>query len=466
NNPHCSDTAGRTSALNPATPWCSPAGLTENRGALFQPGDTIYIKSGDYKTGPCSVTTAGTPDHPIVLRPYPGDRVTIRGARGACDALISLKRAAYWTIDSLTMISSTQGRVIEATDANGLMVRNCQLTLGPQRDTVVVHLVNSSNAVIENNTFIGIADALRRHTPTTSDGLLLDNSHHCTIRNCRFADCGHIALNLRNSGTNVVEKNTIENRLHTAMAIGNIPGNPGSASGNIIRANTIRKFNLVPITPKLPGIGIEILYASNNLICNNLIYEGGNNSTGIFIGADPGKGRATGNKIYNNTICWPGGRGIDLANFGAIGTKNGIADNKVFNNIISGITTPAAVDNELSRSAPIAMTFPGFEENLGYGNEIKNNLLSGADSTLVKSRDANCRLKRSYSLESLSAAGFTRGNITGDPRFVAPGKDFHLGPSSPARRAGIPLREVDTDFDGRARAPRENDIGAFQSSSP
>src|SRR6266478_3234616 len=81
-NPHCSDSGGRTAAMNPATPWCGPAGLIENHGGKFKPGDTVYIKGGDYTTAPFGVTSSGSSDKPITLCPYPGDRVTIGGASG------------------------------------------------------------------------------------------------------------------------------------------------------------------------------------------------------------------------------------------------------------------------------------------------------------------------------------------------------------------------------------------------
>ena len=67
--------AGNGSA---SRPWDLKTGLSGGRGAV-QPGDTLWLRGGTY-VAPFTSLLVGTTAAPIVVRPYPAERVVIDGA--------------------------------------------------------------------------------------------------------------------------------------------------------------------------------------------------------------------------------------------------------------------------------------------------------------------------------------------------------------------------------------------------
>ncbi|HUG94079.1 MAG TPA: hypothetical protein VML55_24830, partial [Planctomycetaceae bacterium] len=62
------------------SPW--DIGTALGGGQKIAPGDTIYLRAGDYRLRPrgeIEVRLAGTPERPIHVRPAPGERATIDG---------------------------------------------------------------------------------------------------------------------------------------------------------------------------------------------------------------------------------------------------------------------------------------------------------------------------------------------------------------------------------------------------
>lgn len=458
NNGACSDNRDRVSVVNPETPWCGLAAIEEGGGRKFRPGDTIYIKGGEYSMAPLRLFSAGTINRPIKLRSYPGESVTLCGNGASAPALITFFSGAdHWLVSNLTIRATAQKKLIDGYHVSGLTLKDCEFGPIPAYGSAVIGLQDCSDVTLDHVKVFGVADiTLAAARVTSCDGVTLDQCRRCVIRQCKVGDCGHVGINLRNSADNVIEMNVIENRLHTGAAIINIPGNPGASVGNVFRRNIVRGFNQMTKASEPSGIGLEILYASSNLVCNNLFLNGANDATGLSIVADPTKGEANENRVIHNTFWRTGARGIEIAHFGRIGTKNSIRGNRIYNNIIE---VEGGAD---SRSAPIAMTFHQFEENAGYGNEFKNNLLHGGDAFVVKSRTANAALRRAYTAEALNTTNFAQGNIDGDPRFVQAGSDFHLRQESPAVGAGILIEDSDGDFEGRKRTGR-CDLGAYQS---
>jgi hypothetical protein len=58
-------------------PWNLATALAHP--AAVQPGDTIWLRGGVYKTGALTTRLTGTPVAPIIVRQYPGERATIDG---------------------------------------------------------------------------------------------------------------------------------------------------------------------------------------------------------------------------------------------------------------------------------------------------------------------------------------------------------------------------------------------------
>jgi len=365
---------------------------------------------------------------------------------------------------------------------NGLTVNNCSFGPNQGNDDIgfghrypsaplqegwgaLVHFTQLTHSTFTNNTFVGVDSLLQvRMNSTNGDGLILDNSSNNLIRSNQFGNIGHIALSLRNSGVNIVEHNTIENKLHTAFAVADIVGNPGSCSGTIFRQNLIKNINQFPSydSSYAQGVGIEILSTNSVSIYSNIIENGYNDATGLSIVVDPNTALCTSHSIYNNTFYSPGGRGIDISNFGNIGTKNGIINNVIRNNIIVGVSPPVNSPNAASRNAPIVLTFYQFEEHNGYGNRIENNLLYASDGIMIKSRTADCSLR--YSYNAISAPWGTQ-NVFGDPSFIVNGQNLGLLRSSPAVNRAVSTRSsiVTRDYNDHVLANGNPDIGAIYS---
>jgi len=74
------------------------------QSTTIQPGDTVYLRGGTY-TGPFVSTLTGTPDAPIVVRPYEGERVIIDAVdmpdRQSQGNLLSIRGGdtEYWNLE-------------------------------------------------------------------------------------------------------------------------------------------------------------------------------------------------------------------------------------------------------------------------------------------------------------------------------------------------------------------------------
>lgn len=418
-HPRCSDSRDRVSAMSSDTPWCSPAALDESRSRRVKPGDIICVKGGDYTIKPIRLYSVGFKDKPITIAALPGATVTIRGSSLKYESLITFGVGAnYWTLDGFNIVGYEKidkGRLyipklIDAQQSTGHVLRN--LTLGPVqgKDDIgfgfrwsnqptneswacVVQWATMNECLVDNVTILGIdSPANVVIDRNASDGLLMDNCKANVIRNSCFGDCGHVALDLRNSPVNVIEHNLIENRLHTGAAIINIPGNAGDSTGNIFRHNIVRRYNESPSYSTIGGIGLQILHAGDNLVCDNLIHDGGNDATGISVSTDPTRGRADRNRVYHNTIYRPGGRGVEIGHFGPAASYCAASDNEIIHNLILCDVPPGDAPNALSRSAPVALTLPDLEKS---GTIIRANMLRSIDGIGIRWRDENAKLRMS-----------------------------------------------------------------------
>ena len=103
--------------------YAAPDGKTSNRGTKdspwslakalaninpVKPGDTVWLRGGTY-TGHFVSELHGTPDQPIVVRPYPGERASIDGNENAGNNPTLLIRGSYtWYRDFEVTNSSTE----------------------------------------------------------------------------------------------------------------------------------------------------------------------------------------------------------------------------------------------------------------------------------------------------------------------------------------------------------------------
>ena len=108
-------TAGGDGSAN--SPWDITTAL-EDKTATVDPGDTIYLRGGTY-TVPAGidVNLVGEEGNPVIIKPYPGESVTIDGNRdGEAVKLVNIVRfgaGGYVRLQGCRVTnSSIEGRTI------------------------------------------------------------------------------------------------------------------------------------------------------------------------------------------------------------------------------------------------------------------------------------------------------------------------------------------------------------------
>ncbi|MCC6290841.1 right-handed parallel beta-helix repeat-containing protein [Candidatus Nomurabacteria bacterium] len=486
NNSNCSDQHSRSQALNPQTPWCGLAGLTENHGLTVRPGDTVYFRAGDYTGREAGIISDGTPSGRITIKPYPGDMVIWRGGSTSYERLFSAT-TDYLTLEGFTIvghIDTSEGSLympvlLSFSNNTGLELRN--LTIEPFQSVNdigfgnrwpsdhsregwghAVKLYNSDNFKIQNikitcQASTDVYPALKFN----GDGLQLDNVRNGVVENSEFKDCAHIPLTTRfNSYGVTIQNNVISNVFHTGMASG------VGSHNNIIRNNIIKNYNSIPNDLSNRSHGIELLGENDSLIYNNIVYNGANNGNGISLGnsQDSNFSQNNNNKIFHNTVYSTNYNNISLGSNGLFGTNNWVNNNQIKNNITYGIQQYQSEGQFLH--GEIRVYGYDYEGNNGYGNIFQNNLVKDfrPEEKPIVSRNFRNNTYNRYSVAEFNSLPWASGNIEGDPKFINPSAgDFHLQATSPAINAAPCLPEVTVDFDGRSRSAGGGcTIGAFE----
>lgn len=486
NNPNCSDQHVRIQALNPQTPWCGLAGLTENHGLMVRPGDTVYFRAGEYIGREAGIISDGTPSGRITIKPYPGDTVIWRGGSTSFERLFSAT-TDYLTLEGFTIIghiNTPQGSLympvlLSFSNVTGLELRN--LTIQPFQSVNdigfgnrwpsdhsregwghAVKLENSDNFKIQNIKITCQASTdVFPDLKFNGDGLQLDNVRNGVVENSEFKDCGHIPLTIRfNSYGVTIQNNVMSNVFHTGMASG------VGSHDNIIRNNIIKNYNSIPNDLSDRSHGIELLGESNSLIYNNIVYNGANNGNGISLAnsQDSNFSQNNNNKVFHNTVYSTNYNNISVSSNGLFGTNNWANGNQIKNNIFYGIQQYQGEGQFLH--GEIRVYGHDYEGNNGYGNIFQNNLVKDfrAEEKPIVSRNFRNNTYNRYSVAEFNNLSWASGNIEGDPKFVNPGAgDFHLQSTSPAINAAPCLPEVTVDFEGRSRSAGGGcTIGAFE----
>ncbi len=372
---------------NPQTdgPW-----LTIPKAAYnLRPGDTVYIRAGEYESDYIVPSTSGTSGQYIVYKNYPSEVVTIKNGINQ----INLDNRSYIIIDGLEF-RDAGGNWITMNGTEHCIIKNCHFegnsawagikmngadynkilnnTLiavcggGNDGPDDVIWCGESSYNLFEGNDFRygthNCFDMQGRGPNTTSTGNI--------IKNNKFYNPWHTALSLFYGGErNLVEGNVI---LDAGEACGpnTCPGNAcgserdrtqfsrmnhgGLQFGNdlcIIRKNVFVNNGKQSLTPK-NGSGSEE-NAANNRIYNNTYYK---NYAGLYSNTTK---PVYGNIIKNNIFYK--NRNYEIYRF-LTGSPN---NNYYFNNSILGVSPPVNWNNTKK-----GISY--FESN--YPNEWKDNL--------------------------------------------------------------------------------------------
>lgn len=294
-------------------------------------------------------------------------------------------------------------------------------------------------------------DAIGVWGPTAPDnkGVIRPSVHHIDIENNIAHDAGCGGIDSINADYVTVIGNTTYNNGNTApnqcsgISLGQLTDfDNGRGFRNIISGNlSYNNFNQVPVpgqTYTTDGEGI-IIDDSRHTETDNAAYHG-----------------AT--LIYGNIVVGNGGCGIL-----AFSSDNvTVANNTTFQNEQS--TTIDGVTAEFSSEQSGTITFlnniadsgsadaPTFEDNGSTKDSWDYNLSAGGG----------------FDLENDAAPSIGRHNLEGaNPQFVLPSTDlaianFHLGPNSPALRAGEAEGYDQADYGGTVLgAGSKPDLGAY-----
>jgi hypothetical protein len=158
--------------------------------------------------------------------------------------------------------------------------------------------------------------------------------------------------------------------------------------------------------------------------------------------------------------------------------QNGERD-LIQNNSFAGMNgAPVYLDDCASGRGACPTAAVRFDNNLIIGfpdysrqNSVYVPALDSAEPTNYFSQENGSRRNnlmfqtRSANPIACGGAGSTGEVCNGDPKLIAETDidtlDFHLGPGSPARAAGIAIPDIETDIAGIPRRSREYDVGAY-----
>jgi autotransporter-associated beta strand protein len=252
---HLDSLSGNDSAdgLTPSTAWQS---LTKANSIVYQPGDSLLLKSGASWTGRLQPQGSGTAQARIVLDRYGiGAKPLIHGG-GIAGGTVTLHNSEYWTIQNLEV---TNNGTTEAKKM-GINVRNdCVGTLSgiEVRDCDIHDVTGVMNNYIDGKESGGIVFQI-------------------TVSN----------LNVPSKWQNIIiEGNTIRNVIREGILMQSLwinkpkdPNSSWSGAGNYLPSENVRIASNT--LDNIGGDGIIPWCVKNGIIEYNLVRRSNNNSLG------------------------------------------------------------------------------------------------------------------------------------------------------------------------------------------
>jgi hypothetical protein len=462
-------------------PWQT---LAKINATVFQPGDSILLKSGSVWQGQLSPLGSGVPERVITMGSYgAGAKPRIDG--GGIVAAVLLKNQEYWEIENLEVTNDApepaarRGVLILGDDA-GRTLHHIHL-----RNLEVHHVRGMLGTEAAARTTGGIAFEIRgRAQPGRFDDIMVEKcsvTHvdncglftwtdfrvhprdprwmelaftNVTIRQNTLVDIGKNAVVIRSTRSPLIERNLV------TSAAARLHGNAIYVFGckdAIVQHNEVygTKFDKVEGAAfdsdyNSEGTIIQYNYSHDNEgglvnLCNNpqsvppsgfndgtiVRYNISQNDVFRVIAFD---GPVTNTQIYNNTIYVGPGLAPKIIEFDLFGRSGGYAVRTAFrNNIIYNLGEATYAWGDSKENV--------FEHNCFYGRHPEG--------------EPQDRLK-----------------ITADPQFVSPGKGgrgvntvegYRLRANSPCVDAGLSIEgHGGRDYAGRPLYQNKPDIGAFE----
>lgn len=385
-HPSASDSNPGTESL----PWKT---LYRAETQMLQPGDTVYVKPGDYDASvggswsepAINLAASGTAAAPITLKAIPRHGATVRG-NGAAPALGSRGRH-YIVID---------GFVVTGTSPKGMAV------FGTSSTALV------KGVVLQNNIVSGIHID---HPTDNSDGIRIELADGALVRNNKIYDVRNGTMSWNAAGVKIYDsQNTVVENNEIYGASSGIFDKRGG------RNNTHRRNYIHDCA----SVGVMIYTNTEYPKRDIYVYENVVDRTGkgALIHQNGDASILDNIQVYNNTFARYGSEG---GMYPAEAAPAGRA--YIYNNIFYRTSTPTVGDFFTYNDPPATVGLMNY--NL-FANNPKFTL----------GRYTTGRVFNGLAGWQ-GATGFDRNSLTGDPGFVdAASGDFRLANGSPALRAG------------------------------
>ena len=412
------DPAGGGTGLTPTSPKQPQYAINSATS-----GDTLVFAPGTYLAG----TTYG------LGMSVSGKQLTFVG--GGIGATIIDQTAGLMSVNGGADVSISAMSLVNGAGSTGIQVRGSDLELFDSEmlnflGTSAVLITDGSTGTFDNVTF----DA-------NATGVVVSDGSDIVVMGCRFTN--HTTAGIFAAGTSSATQ--IAGSTFDANAIGvdfqsSYADTHGAVIGNQFTAN---------------GYGVAVVastYSAELVIDGNLlagstmaaIWSGVAGSTNVIVGNEVVDGNygiylyQAGDQVYNNVLHHNSNIAIVAA-----GAMAQIAHNTITLNGRHGILAAAGdsslvANNAVSENRRAGIRVTGSTTQVGFNNSMFN--------------------RPNY------AGAFTGlgGNMSAPPRFVNPGADFHLLPTSPMiGAASAALGSVTTDFDGLPRT-FPPDTGAYE----
>jgi parallel beta-helix repeat protein len=337
--------------------------------------------------------------------------------------------------------SSQRNQNMLLSNKSYLTIQDISFLHGNSSTEAAVQVTGGENGVFKNNV-VKFAAYTGAFFGAASTGTQILNSE--------FAYNGNIGLDVDSSNNVTVDGGSAHHNLGAGGSGYYIGALTPTPTGSIIQ-NVSSYSN--------GGHGIVVDQSDSNTIQGNTIYS--NTYNGIYIPANTESNIIRRNNIYSN-----GDTGVMVRDTGAGDVSAAIYYNIIRGHTKDGIRVYEGATASIYNNAIYGNTRSGIiAETAGTGVTIKNNILSTNTRYGIET-DGNATITvATYNLYFGNILGtavnFILGatDLTSDPLFVST-TNFHLQPTSPARRAGVNVG-LTTDFAGRL-VKDPPDIGAYQ----
>lgn len=283
---------GPSSDSNPGTinqPW-STIGKANSSA---QPGNTIYIREGNYKET-IRPAQSGTQGEPITFTRYSNEGVTIN--MGGSERAVNLDNRHYIRIQGLVLTNAAVG--VNAENASHITVQDCVISHMKGSYPGAVYAWHCNNITIKDNIMydIGIPQYFASGEVRGDAGDLINMRyfHYCLIEGNTCWLSGHRIIHFLND----VHYNVIRNnRFYNPWEGGGVLGKGEAATHNLIEDNEF--FGSAGWNDQYTRINENMdIRTSKNIIRHNKFFW--SYGIGMRIGAaDYG---AYGNKVYHNVF--------------------------------------------------------------------------------------------------------------------------------------------------------------------